>query len=475
MTVHPRHVVAILLVPLFSGCGGDRTASVQVPEAHSATSSVTATLPLAPLSIEEPAGDLTLRQALGLALLRSPDLAIAGWETRAWEARQLQAGALPNPTLDVEVENVAGSTAYRGTDAAEYTVRLAQVIELGGKRSGRINQARLSGTAAQWDYESRRLLVLGTVADAFVAVIGAQQRVTLAEQALLTAQQAMQIAEDRVDTGKSAPVETARASLALTDARLTLARSQRHLINARTQLAATWGSSQPRFTQAVAIVDDLTAPPAFDLLAARLARHPDLLRFQAEADSQAAQVDLERAAAIPDITVGAGYRQFSADDDHAFVASASIPLPVFDRNRGAIAEAQHRLSKTKAQQRATEVTLTNELTAAYQRFTSAYEECEQLKRESVPVAEKIYLDVEAGYRAGKFSYLDLLEAQRTVAAIRLQFVDATVDYHQAGAVLERLSGGALPVTAASPPPASTPNPAPTTTPAPPDRKQESLP
>ena len=286
----------------------------------------------------------------------------------------------------------------------------------------------------------------------------------------------MQIAEDRVSTGKSAPVETARAGLALTDARLTLARSQRQLISARAQLATTWGSSKPKFTQAVAIVDDLTAPPAFDLLAARLAQHPDLLRFQAEAESQASQVDLERAAAIPDITVGAGYRQFSADDDHAFVASASIPLPVFDRNRGAIAEAQHRLAKAKAQQRASEVTLTNELTAAYQRFTSAYEESEQLKRESVPVAEKIYLDVEAGYRAGKFSYLDLLEAQRTVAAIRLQLVDATVDYHQAMAALERLSGGALSATTAPPPPDSPPNPASTTTtPAPTDRKQESLP
>ena len=116
MTVHSRQVIAVLLVPLLGGCGGDRVASVQAPEAHSATSSVTATPPSSPLSVEESAGDLTLRQALALALLRSPDLAIAGWETRAWEARQLQARALPNPTLDVGVENFAGSNSYHGTD-----------------------------------------------------------------------------------------------------------------------------------------------------------------------------------------------------------------------------------------------------------------------------------------------------------------------------------------------------------------------
>lgn len=480
MTVRPRHVLAVLLVPLLGGCGGDRVANAQPSDPTAAMPSIAGTsAALIPTAVsEEPIGDLTLRQALALALLRSPDLKVAGWEARAWEARQLQARALPNPTLDVDVENFAGSTAYRGTDAAEYTVRLGQVIELGGKRSARINQARLSDTAAQWDYESRRLLVLGAVAEGFVAVVGAQQRVALAEHSLSIAQQAVQIANERVTTGKSAPVEAARAQLALTDARLTVARSQRQLITARTQLAASWGSSVPHFTQAAAVVDDLVAPPPFDLLAARLPQHPDLLRSQAEADSQASLVELERATAVPDVTVGAGYRRFSADDNHAFVASASIPLPVFDRNRGAIAEAQHRLAKARAQRHAAEVTLTSELTATYQRFSSAYEACEQLKRESVPVAEKIYLDVEAGYRAGKFSYLDLLEAQRTVAAIRLQFIDATVDYHQAVAILERLSGGPLPAITASPdasPSAPPMTPSNLSTPAPTDTKQESQP
>lgn len=481
MTVHTRHVFAVLLVPLLGGCGGDRAAPSKTYDIPAATTSQAATVqsaPAVPVMADETVGELTLRHALSLALLRSPDLASAGWEMRAREARLLQARALPNPSLDVEVENIAGSKAYRGTDAAEYTVRLGQVIELGGKRSARIQQARLNGTAAQWEYESRRLQVLGTVADAFVAVVGVQQRVAIAEQAVLTAQQAVQIAEDRVSAGKAAPVESARAGLALTDARLTLARSQRQLISARTQLATAWGSSQPRFTQAVAAVDEPIAPPPFDRLLSRLPHHPDLLRYQAEAESQAAQVDLERATATPDVTLGAGYRQFSADDDHAFVASASIPLPVFDRNRGAIEEAQHRLTKAKTQKLAAEVALTSELTAAYQRHSSAYDECQQLKRESLPVAEKIYRDVEAGYRAGKFGYLELLEAQRTMAAIRLQVVDATVDYHQSAAALERLSGGALTSTAAPSSPDGSPIPAPpptTPTPATTDRSQETQP
>ncbi len=48
---------------------------------------------------EEPTGELSLRQALALALLRNPDLAAAAWENRALEARRLQAGAWPNPSL----------------------------------------------------------------------------------------------------------------------------------------------------------------------------------------------------------------------------------------------------------------------------------------------------------------------------------------------------------------------------------------
>ena len=235
-TPSPR--CAVLLLPLvLGGCAVDRE---PLPSQGKRTSDIstdmtgsspTSTLAAAPQG--EPTGELSLREALALSLLRNPDLAAAAWEKRAMEARRLQAGAWLNPSLDVAVDNVAGSSSYRGTDQAEYTVGFGQLIELGGKRSARIRQAQLEDRGAGLDYESRRLNVLNRVADAFVAVVGAQSRLVLAEQALQTAQQAVQAANDRVKAGKSAPVEATRARLAHTEARLALSSAQRHLATLR--------------------------------------------------------------------------------------------------------------------------------------------------------------------------------------------------------------------------------------------------
>src|SRR6187402_471561 len=76
-------------------------------------------------------------EALQNTLENSPQLAVYPYEQRAAEARALQAGLRPNPELEMEVENVAGSGDYSGTQNAEYTLTLSQVIELGDKRQSR--------------------------------------------------------------------------------------------------------------------------------------------------------------------------------------------------------------------------------------------------------------------------------------------------------------------------------------------------
>jgi len=105
----------------------------------------------------EPTGVLSLREALLLALRHSPDLAAFAWEVRAGEARTLQAGLLPNPEFDIELENFAGSGDLEGFDARETTIALNQLIELGGKRLKRKRVAALERDLRGWDYEAKRL------------------------------------------------------------------------------------------------------------------------------------------------------------------------------------------------------------------------------------------------------------------------------------------------------------------------------
>ncbi|MFH1498342.1 MAG: hypothetical protein ABII82_11000, partial [Verrucomicrobiota bacterium] len=77
---------------------------------------------------------LTLAEALSRATADNPRLAARAWSVRSAEALREQAGQRPLPTLDVSVENFAGTGPLGGFDSAEATVQASQVVERGDKR-----------------------------------------------------------------------------------------------------------------------------------------------------------------------------------------------------------------------------------------------------------------------------------------------------------------------------------------------------
>jgi len=140
--------------------------------------------------------DLTLRDAISLALLQNPELAAFSKEMRALEGATLQAGLLRNPELSVNVENIGNIQKLSGDINSAHavaqevvqqltTIRIGQLIELGGKRAARVNAALLGEDLAAKDYEIRRVEIIARVANVYTEVLAAQERLRLAEERLI--------------------------------------------------------------------------------------------------------------------------------------------------------------------------------------------------------------------------------------------------------------------------------------------------
>ncbi|WDT82812.1 MAG: TolC family protein (plasmid) [Candidatus Manganitrophus sp.] len=119
----------------------------------------------------EPTGALTLRQALGLALMHNPELRAFSWEVRAREAATLQAGLLHNPTIGADLQDLGVSASPDSVPQPQGTLQLSQIIELGGKRTKRRETAALSRDLAGWDYETKRIEIFTQVTQAFVDLL----------------------------------------------------------------------------------------------------------------------------------------------------------------------------------------------------------------------------------------------------------------------------------------------------------------
>jgi cobalt-zinc-cadmium efflux system outer membrane protein len=393
--------------------------------------------------LSEPAGDLTLQQAVTLSLLHSPRLAAASWEIRAGEARMLQARSWPNPELEVEIEEFGGSGQHRSFRAAQTTVRLSQLIELGGKRSARIRLAAADAKLAGWDYEAERLSVLTEVTLGFVDVLAAQKRLRLAEDIHRLEEETSAAVADRVIAGKVSPLEQTKATVTMATSKIEVAKAQSDLRVARMRLAASWGSTQPRFLQAIGDLDKRAEIPSLEALLTSLERNPDIARWADLMNRNLAALASERAGRVPDLVLGLGGQRFQETRDHALVASLGAALPLFDRNRGSILEQRSRRAQLEHGRRETEVRTAARLTETYESLTAARFEATALEQEVVPAAEQALAAARAGYARGKFGYLELLDAQRTSAAAKVALLDAQARYNRALAILESLVGASL--------------------------------
>jgi len=392
------------------------------------------------VNVSEPNGVLTLRQVLALTLMHNPELKAFSLETRAAEARELQAGLRPNPELGVEIENVGGTGPQRSFDAAESTLQLSQLIELGDKAGKRQKVAAFEKELASLDFQSKKLDIFSETAKAFILVLKAQEELQLSNELLKLSEESFAAVEKRVSAGKDSPIEKTRASVVFSNIKIAYFETQRNLDYAKKHLASFWGQDTPLFEQAAGSLDSITPLPSSEDMKNQLKQNPQYTRWETEIQKSRAVLDLEKSKAIGDITVGAGVRRFNETHDNAFVLGVSIPLPLSDRNQGAKQEAVYNLAKSSQEQKAAWLKLHNEFNQAYQDYANSYHRAASLKNDVLPSANEMFDAATRAYQEGKVDYLNVLDAQRTFFEVKSEYIQSLAAYHTAKMNIERLIG-----------------------------------
>jgi cobalt-zinc-cadmium efflux system outer membrane protein len=399
--------------------------------------------PALPEAAAEPSGTLTLADALRAAVSRSPTLSAFSWEVRARDAELLQSGVLPKPEIALEVEDFAGSGERRVFRGSQTTLSVAQLFELGGKRAKRMRVASLERDLAAWDYEATRLAILTETTKTFVLTLALQERLVLAAEVERLVGESLEKVRATVREGATSPAEASRAGVAAELAAIERAKLEHTLDASRVALAASWGSRSAAFDRLAGDLRALPVPPPFETLAEALAENPDVARWSAELAQREAVLARERAQRTPDVTVGVGPRYYADGSSAALVAGFSVPLPLFDRNRGGILQAEYRVKRAASEQAAAQVAVRAQLSSAYGTLGAARAEIESLRARALPAAEEAFAGAMQGYETGRFRYLEVLDAQRTLFELRANEIDALASYHAAVADVERLIGASL--------------------------------
>lgn len=406
---------------------GQSLSSYSVPESTSFS---------LPETFQESVNPLTLAQALSYTLLRHPELVQFALEVRAKEAVTLQASLFPNPEITIDVEDFGGRDDFKGGQSAETTLQISQLFQLGGKIASQTQVASIDRDLSVWDYESKRLEILTHTTQTFLTVLAAQEHLRLAEETFILAQQIFKIISAKVDAGKVAPVEGNRAKIPLSSSELAVTQAKQNLDSARKRLSLFWGNEDPQFSTAVGNFYEVTSIPTEYELLKQLPSHPEIARFSAEKAKYQAMIQSETAKSYPDIEFHAGVHYSNAEDSQSFLLGVSVPLPLFDRNQGGIAEARHRLSQVQAKESAVQLKMRSELLGFYQELANAYQEILSLNQIRIPQAEISFKAITAGYQQGKISYLEVLDAQSVLFEMKSKYIEALKKYHHSRAEIE---------------------------------------
>ena len=389
----------------------------------------------APTAVVLPARpNLSLAQALALAAAADPGAPASAARLAAAQAGLRQAAVKPNPSLDIAVENFAGTGSYSPVDRNETTLSYERPFERGGKREARTGRARAEVESARLRGEVKRLDFLRDVQTAYAEALAAEADLLIAEARLLSAQTSQRDIARRVKSARDPLFAGSRAEALTAQAEIARDRARDTARTSRAALASYWAGSAD-FALGLDDFFSVQAPAGLPVADA-----PDLALLEAERDAALAAIRVEQARSVADPTVRAGVRYFGQGNEVALVVGGSIPLGARNANRANVERAQAEQSAAELEIAAARTVREREIVRTTVRLRALATEAERIRIEVIPHAIRTIEQVSAGFRRGGFEYLDVTEAERALADARARRVEVLREFHTSLATLDRLTG-----------------------------------
>lgn len=365
-----------------------------------------------------------------------PSVAAASAGVDAATAARRVAGLRPNPEVQAQVENVAGTGVYKGLRSSETTVGVALPLELGGKRPARVALATARLTRAQVQAEIARADLRLRITQLYIEAAAAERRAEVLSEQAGIANNAFRVSSERVKAGDVGPIEQQRADVLRINAQVAADSAARQAQAARANLetllsAPVTGPLDRAWFERI----DGYGPPRPIEVEGTLA----LAAAEADVRTADAQVRVARSLRVPDLTVSTFARRLEATNDTAAVVGISIPIPFFNNGSAFVAQSRSEQTQAIALRNLAVIDTRQQIASAHTEVANAAATARAAGGPALTAAQEAARIARIGWTQGKFDQIALLDAERTLSQTRQTYVDALAAYHDAQARLDRLT------------------------------------
>lgn len=375
---------------------------------------------------------LFLDEAISLCIERNTDILSARKKAEAFEARLKGAQASPNPEL--VISGVWGNPEERAN-------AFNQLIEIAGEKHKRTKKASYELESVKSQYEDMLLSVLSNLKKTYLDVARREAVVQIIKDAVALSEDFLRITRNRFEIGDvnifpvlQGEAELAKVKLEYLEAERTLSQSQANLNKLlRRDLATSFKVEPPSQTPQ-------ELPPLKELNTQVLSRHPDIQEAKTVLGSKNYNIALAQTQRSPKLLASIYRSSLGRAEEQG--GSLSLIFPLWDNGSiaGAVLEARKEKEEQEALLQSIEQTLLLKLYQAYQQRKEREEAYHLFQKELVTKGESLVRLTQKGYQTGATSYLEALEAERTLRDTRKIAINLFYDLWTAQVELEEATG-----------------------------------
>ena len=378
---------------------------------------------------------ITLDQAIQLAVQHNHSLQAARTTIQQNQAAEITANLRPNPTFFTDWEYLPLFSRPQGQTISDYIqgstegdLGLSYLIERGHKRQRRLEAARATTAVTRATVADNERSIAFQVGSLFVNAQLAQSTFDLAQQDLKSFQQTVEIGAVQFKDGTMSENDYLKIRLQLvqfeTDVQQAMLNKAQALSDLRQQLG--YESVPAEYD----VVGEFEYRPLVvtleELQAKALQNRPDLRAAVLGITAANSQYALAKANGKQDPTISTNYSHVNGINGLTW--SFSIPLAIFDRNQGNIAQTRIAIRQAEEQQKAASSQVLTDVKDAYEALQESARIAQLYRGSYLEVAQKSRDISEYAYRRGALALIDFLDAERSYRATQLAYRQAVAAY-----------------------------------------------
>jgi cobalt-zinc-cadmium efflux system outer membrane protein len=381
---------------------------------------------------------LTIERALSLAEQNSPLLRQGAALVERAQAGIQTARAYTNPTFEYLVgHQSARPIATPGVPGLLQHYSAGQTIEIPVERRSRIRAAQLELKGNAFQLAGVRLSVMASVERAFYDVLRRKEQLANAKSNFSLVEDLRRRVGVEVQVGEKGKLELTRAEAELARARAAVNSAEVELASSRAILKAVIGIPSEENPDPQGVLDHRAQLAPLDELRRQvLETHPALSESTARTTQAQEIVAHERARRIPQPNL---YGEYERQPDQTFFRfGVTVPLPLWDKRKGPIAEAQADVARSRAIGGQRKLEIMAALERAYDQYQITDQQVQGLQAGSLREAQAAVDAASSAYRFGERGIVEVLDAQRVLQGVRTDLLDALFARQSALIDLEEL-------------------------------------